>query len=152
MKLVIDYTPAIRQSAGIGRIIRGQIEALFEHNPGYDLSLFVAGKVDNELKARAPLPLLTFPALSERNLTRLWHRLNIPLPRVEWLTGGGYRPLSRHRLRSRAGHGTPKTADQSTISHLFHYPDAAMPTLQHYLNVVVPRSIRPGRSSDRRQP
>ena len=26
--IAIDYTPAVRQQAGIGRIIRGQIEAL----------------------------------------------------------------------------------------------------------------------------
>ena len=140
MKLVIDYTPAIRQSAGIGRIIRGQIETLFEHNPGYDLSLFVAGRVDNDLEARAPQPLLTFPAISERNLTRIWHRLNIPCPRVEWLTGGGIDLF----------HATdfvlaPVTARRKLLTvhdlAFVHYPDAAMPSLQHYLNVVVPRSI-----------
>ena len=141
MKLVIDYTPAIRQSAGIGRIIRGQIEALFEDNPGYDLSLFVAGTVDGDLKALSALPLLTFPAISERNLTRIWHRLNIPFPRVEWLAGGAIDLF----------HATdfvlaPVTARRKLLTvhdlAFFHYPDAAMPSLQHYLNVVVPRSIR----------
>ena len=140
MKLVIDYTPAIRQSAGIGRIIRGQIETLFEHNPGYDLSLFVAGRVGNDLEARAPQPLLTFPAISERNLTRIWHRLNIPCPRVEWLAGGDIDLF----------HATdfvlaPVTARRKLLTvhdlAFVHHPDAAMPSLQHYLNVVVPRSI-----------
>lgn len=140
MKIVIDYTPAVRQSAGIGRIIRGQIEALFEHNPGYDLSLFVAGTVDNDLKGLAQLPLLTFPAISERNLTRIWHRLNIPFPRVEWLAGRGIDLF----------HATdfvlaPVTARRKLLTvhdlAFVHYPEAAMPTLQHYLNVVVPRSI-----------
>lgn len=140
MKLVIDYTPAIRQSAGIGRIIRGQVESLLEHNPGYDLSLFVAGRVDNDQEARAPQPLLAFPAISERSLTRIWHRLNIPCPRVEWLAGGGIDLF----------HATdfvlaPVTARRKLLTvhdlAFVRYPDAAMPSLQHYLNVVVPRSI-----------
>ena len=32
--VVIDYTPAVRQQAGIGRIIRGQVQALIAANPG----------------------------------------------------------------------------------------------------------------------
>ena len=141
MKLVIDYTPAVRQTAGIGRIIRGQIDALLQNNPGYDLSLFVAGTVDDERKAASPLPLNTFPAISERNLTRIWHRLNIPFPRIEWLTGGAIDLF----------HATdfvlpPVTARRKLLTvhdlAFVHYPDAAMPSLQHYLNVVVPRSMR----------
>ena len=141
MKLVIDYTPAVRQTAGIGRIIRGQIEALVQSSPGYDLSLFVAGSVDEERRAGAPLPLNTFPAISERNLTRIWHRLNLPFPRIEWLTGGAIDLF----------HATdfvlaPVTARRKLLTvhdlAFVHYPDAAMPSLQHYLNVVVPRSIR----------
>ena len=141
MKLVIDYTPAVRQTAGIGRIIRGQIDALLQNNPGYDLSLFVAGTVDDERRAASPLPLNTFPAISERNLTRIWHRLNIPFPRIEWLTGGAIDLF----------HATdfvlpPVTARRKLLTvhdlAFVHYPDAAMPSLQHYLNVVVPRSMR----------
>lgn len=140
MKLVIDYTPAVRQTAGIGRIIRGQIDALAQSNSGYDLSLFVAGRVAASQRADAPLPLYTFPAVSERNLTRIWHRLRIPLPRVEWLTGGSIDLF----------HATdfvlaPVSAKRKllTVHDLAfkHYPEAAMPSLQHYLNVVVPRSI-----------
>ena len=141
MKLVIDYTPAVRQTAGIGRIIRGQIEALLQNNPGYDLSLFVAGTVAVDQQANVPLPLHTFPAISERNLTRIWHRLNIPFPRVEWLTGGAIDLF----------HATdfvlaPVTARRKLLTvhdlAFVHYPEAAMASLQRYLNVVVPRSIR----------
>lgn len=140
MKLVIDYTPAVRQTAGIGRIIRGQIDALVQNNPGYDLSLFVAGAVAANQQADAPLPLRTFPTISERNLTRIWHRLRIPFPRVEWLTGGSIDLF----------HATdfvlaPVSARRKllTIHDLAfkRYPEAAMPSLHHYLNIVVPRSI-----------
>ncbi len=140
MKLVIDYTPAVRQTAGIGRIIRGQIDGLVQKNPGYDISLFVAGTVTPEQRTAAPLHLHTFPTISERNLTRIWHRLNIPVPRVEWLTGGDVDLF----------HATdfvmaPVSAGRKllTVHDLAfkRYPQAAMPSLHHYLNVVVPRSI-----------
>lgn len=140
MKLVIDYTPAVRQTAGIGRIIRGQISELVEKNPGYDIRLFVAGTVTAEQRTAAPLPLHTFPRFSERNLTRIWHRMNVPAPRVEWLTGGGVdlfhatdfvmAPLSANR----------KLLTVHDLAFM-RYPQAAMPSLHHYLNVVVPRSI-----------
>lgn len=140
MKLVIDYTPAVRQTAGIGRIIRGQISELVQKNPGYEIRLFVAGKVTPEQRAAAPLSLHTFPRFSERNLTRIWHRLNIPAPRLEWLTGGGVDLF----------HATdfvmaPVSANRKLLTvhdlAFMRYPQAAMPSLHHYLNVVVPRSI-----------
>ena len=140
MKLVIDYTPAVRQTAGIGRIIRGQIDALVQKNPGYDISLFVAGKVTPEQRAAAPLPLHTFPAISERNLTRIWHRVNVPVPRVDWLTGG-----SVDLFHATDFVMAPVSAGKRLLTvhdlAFLRYPQAAMPTLHHYLNVVVPRSI-----------
>ena len=140
MKLVIDYTPAVRQTAGIGRIIRGQIDALVQENPGFDISLFVAGKVTPDQRDAAPLPINSFPVVSERNLTRVWHRLNLPAPRVEWLTGGAVDLF----------HATdfvmaPVSANRKLLTvhdlAFMRYPQAAMPSLHHYLNVVVPRSI-----------
>lgn len=140
MKLVIDYTPAVRQTAGIGRIIRGQIDALVQKNPGYDIALFVAGKVTPEQRAAAPLPLHTFPAISERNLTRIWHRVNVPVPRVDWLTGG-----SVDLFHATDFVMAPVSAGRRLLTvhdlAFMRYPQAAMPTLHHYLNVVVPRSI-----------
>ena len=140
MKLVIDYTPAVRQSAGIGRIIRGQIDALVQNNPGYDLSLFVAGAVAASQRTNAPLPLHTFPAISERNLTRIWHRLKVPFPRVEWLTGGA---IDLFHATDFVLAPVSAKAKMLTVHDLafMRYPEAAMPSLHHYLNIVVPRSI-----------
>ncbi len=138
--IAIDYTPAIRQQAGIGRIVRGQIEALIAANPGYDLRLFVVGSVTTADRRNAPLPLHTTP-ISERNMVRIWHRLNAPVPHVDWFTGG---PLDLFHATdfvlapSKARHTLLTVHD---LAFLF-YPDAAMPTLQRYLNVVVPRSVR----------
>ncbi|MEX1019463.1 MAG: glycosyltransferase family 1 protein [Litorilinea sp.] len=142
-RIAIDYTPAVRQQAGIGRIIRGQIRALIQQNQGtnpYDIRLFVAGGADAAARASAPLPLHATP-LRERDLVRLWHRLNIPFPAIEWFTGG---PLDLFHATdfvlapSRARRTVLTVHD---LAFLF-YPEAAMPGLQRYLNVVVPRSVR----------
>lgn len=138
--IAIDYTPAVRQQAGIGRIVRGQVQALVQENPGYDLRLFVAGPIRPADHRAAPLPLHSTPFISERNLVRIWHRLNIPVPRVDWFTGG---PLDLF-------HATDFVLAPSNARHtlltvhdlaFLHHPDAAMPSLHHYLNVVVPRSV-----------
>ena len=141
LRLLIDYTPAIRQSAGIGRIIRGQVRALLAANPGYDVRLFVAGQVSQAERDDAPLPLHTIPFLSERNLVRIWHRLNMPLPRADWFAGG----------RADLLHATdfvlpPASARRRVVTvhdlAFVRYPDAAMPSLHRYLNTVVPRSVQ----------
>lgn len=141
ISLLIDYTPAIRQSAGIGRIIRGQVRALLAANPGYDVRLFVAGQVSQAERDDAPLPLRTIPFLSERNLVRIWHRLNVPLPQADWFAGG----------RADLLHATdfvlpPASARRRVVTvhdlAFLRYPDAAMPSLHRYLNTVVPRSVQ----------
>jgi len=140
MRVAIDYTPAIRQQAGIGRIVRGQINALVAQPRGVEFRLFVSGRVTEAERRAAPLPLHTTP-ISERNMTRLWHRLNSPWPRVISFTGG---PLDLCHATDFVlpPHGARRAV--LTVHDLaFHfYPDAAMPSLHHYLHVVVPRSVR----------
>ncbi len=138
--IAIDYTPAIRQQAGIGRIIRGQIQALIACNPGYDLRLFAGGRVSEEERAQAPLPLTGMP-LSERNMVRLWHRLNLPFPRVNWFTGGPLDILHATDFVLPPSDARHKLLTVHDLAFLFH-PDAAMPSLHRYLNVVVPRSVK----------
>lgn len=139
--VAIDYTPAIRQQAGIGRIIRGQVAALIAAAADLDLRLFVVGRVDDEAeRRRAPLPLHTTP-IDERNMVRLWHRLNMPLPRVEWFTGGPLDLLHATDFVLPPSKARQKLVTVHDLAFLF-YPDAAMPSLHHYLNVVVPRSVR----------
>jgi glycosyltransferase involved in cell wall biosynthesis len=138
--VAIDYTPAIRQQAGIGRLIRGQVAALVAAEPGLDLRLFVVGRVDEPARRQAPLPLHTTP-LNERNMVRLWHRFDAPLPRVEWFTGGPLDLLHATDFVLAPSNARRKLLTIHDLAFLF-YPDAAMPSLHHYLNVVVPRSVR----------
>lgn len=138
--VAIDYTPAIRQRAGIGRIIRGQVAALIAARPDWDIRLFVIGPVHNDDRQAAPRPLAATP-VSERNMVRLWHRLQVGWPRVEQFTGG---PLTLFHATdfvlapSQARH---KLVTVHDLAFLF-YPDAAMPSLHRYLNEVVPRSVK----------
>jgi hypothetical protein len=120
--------------------VRGQIEALVGLNPGYDLRLFVAGRITAADRRAAPLPLHATP-IDERNLVRIWHRLDFPLPRVEWFTGG---PLDLFHATDFVLAPTRARRKVLTVHDLafIHYPNAATPSLHHYLNVVVPRSVR----------
>lgn len=138
--VAIDYTPAIRQQAGIGRIIRGQVAALLAAAAELDLRLFVVGRVDEAERRQAPLPLHTTP-VDERNMVRIWHRLDMPLPRVEWFTGGPLDLLHATDFVLPPSKARRKLLTVHDLAFLF-YPDAAMPSLHHYLNVVVPRSVR----------
>lgn len=138
--LAIDYTPAIRQSAGIGRIIRGQIGALLALAPDLDIRLFVVGAVTAAERQAAPLPLHT-PPLSERTMVRLWHRLNCPWPRVEWFTGGPLDLFHATDFVLAPSQARRKVVTVHDLAFLF-YPEAAMPSLHRYLNVVVPRSVQ----------
>ncbi len=137
--IVIDYTPAVRQSAGIGRIIRGQIQALIDLVPGTDLRLFVNGHISEADRFAAPLPLVGTP-LSERNMVRLWHRLNSPWPPVEWFTGGPIDLFHATDFVLAPSKARRKVVTVHDLAFLF-YPEAAMPSLERYLNLVVRRSV-----------
>ncbi len=139
--VAIDYTPAIRQEAGIGRIIRGQVAALIDENPPFDLRLFVAGQIDDNAAQTTPLPLHSTPYISERNLVRIWHRLDLPFPRLEWIVGGQIDLLHATDFVLPPSQARHKVVTVHDLAFL-HYPEAAMPSLHHYLNTVVPRSIR----------
>jgi len=146
--LAIDYTPAVRQRAGIGRLVRGQIQALLALHPPFDVRLFVVGSLSaaerHEAESATGLPIHSTP-ISERNMVRLWHRLGSPVPSVDRFLGGvsGVRPTLLHAT----DFVLPPTRARRTLvtvhdlAFLF-YPNAAMPGLQRYLNVVVPRSVR----------
>lgn len=146
--LAIDYTPAVRQRAGIGRIVRGQIQALLALKPAFQIRLFVVGSLSAperaEAEAATGLPIHTTP-ISERNMVRLWHRLGSPLPSVDRFLGGvsGVRPDLLHATDFvlPPTHARRTLVTVHDLAFLF-YPNAAMPGLQRYLNVVVPRSVR----------
>ncbi len=134
--IAVDYTPAIRQQAGIGRIIRGQIHALVATRPELDWRLFAVGRITPQQAAQAPLPLHSTP-LDERNMVRLWHRLDAPWPTVETFTGGPLDIFHATDFVLAPSRAKRKVLTIHDLAFLF-YPDASLPSLHRYLNVVVP--------------
>ena len=141
MRIAIDYSAAVNQRAGIGRLVRNQVLALAEVDPNNDYRLVYArpnpGSVPQFPRAR------NFSrrevGLGERWLTILWHRAKLPLP-ADWLSGPVdvfhspdfvLPPLRRAR-------GILTVHDLAFLMR----PDCADASLRAYLEEVVPRSVR----------
>ena len=88
MRIAIDYSAAVNQRAGVGRLVRNQVLALADLDPDNDYRLVYArpnrGSVPQFPRAR------NFSrrevGLRERWLTILWHRANVPVP-ADWFSG-----------------------------------------------------------------
>ncbi len=126
MRVGIDFTPAVRQSGGIGRWVRSLVGALLEleDRQGLEYLLFYAGgnlssqqEVFVYRQQRRSPPDVDFARLpfSEPTLTRLWQRLRLPLP-LEWL--------------ARSGSFFPYPNPIGKLD-VIHFPDFAVPPHQH---------------------
>lgn len=137
MRIVIDYTPAVHQGAGIGRHTRGLISALAPLTAGHDVTLLVFGAPHGEPASAPPgLTVRTLP-LPNRWLTVGWHRLRIPLP-VELLSGATdlYHASDFVLPPLRQARGLLTVHDLSFVTA----PECADAGLRAYLSRVVPRS------------
>ncbi len=139
MQILVDYTPAVRQAAGIGRITQELIRHFPWRQAGLDLSLFVSGRKGNSASSFNGVPL-HFTPFRERDMTRLWHRAGSPFPKVEWFTD----------CRPQIFHATDFALPPSqapcqilTVHDLAFRKlrETAVPSLEHYLEKVVPRSV-----------
>lgn len=139
--IAIDYTPAVEQGGGIGRLVREQIAALAHHDTITAYRLFVAGAT---LAALPPSPGDNFEWRSTPVApiwwARLWHRARVPLP-VTWLTGG----VDLYHATDFVLPPVPRRVKTLVTIHDLSFarvPEAAAPRLKAYLDRVVPRSIR----------
>ncbi|MCX6032904.1 MAG: glycosyltransferase family 1 protein [Chloroflexi bacterium] len=136
MRIAIDYTPALRQSAGIGRYTRNLVAALADLDRENQYTLFCAGeKATGAWPANFTMRASRIPA---RWLTAAWHRLRLPLP-AEQLAGDcdlyhspdfALPPLRRAR-------GVVTVHDLSFL----RLPECADPGLRSFLERTVPRSV-----------
>jgi glycosyltransferase involved in cell wall biosynthesis len=150
VRVAIDYTPALRQHAGIGRYTRGLIRALADLDRENAYTLLSFGEDPREGTAPEPHPSRApgqpWPdnfrvrslRVSEPAMSRLWHRLAIPLP-ADWLSGRcdlyhspdfTLPPLARAR-------GIVTVHDLSFL----RVPECAPPALREHLERAVPRSV-----------
>jgi glycosyltransferase involved in cell wall biosynthesis len=139
VRIVIDYTPAVHQGAGIGRHTRGLVSALAPHAAGHDVTLLVFGRPGGGRTLAAPpgMAVRVVP-LPNRWLTLGWHRLRLPLP-VEWLSGAAdlYHASDFVLPPVRAARSLLTVHDLSFMA----VPDCADAGLRAYLSRVVPRSV-----------
>jgi glycosyltransferase involved in cell wall biosynthesis len=141
MHIALDYTSAITEPAGIGRYTRGLARALAHLGlEGETLTFFTSEPLPSDQAAYelAPARVLV-RTIGHRNLTRLWHRLHVPLP-AELLMGA-----------ADLIHGPDFVLPPAlfarrvvTIHDLAYmrYPEAAQPGISAYLSREVPRALR----------
>jgi glycosyltransferase involved in cell wall biosynthesis len=139
VRIVIDYTPAVHQGAGIGRHTRGLVSALAPHTAGHDVTLLVFGRPrDDRALAAPPAMAVRVVPLPNRWLALGWHRLGLPLP-VEWLSGAAdlyhASDFVLPPIRSARSLLTVHDLSFMTVS------DCADARLRDYLSRVVPRSV-----------
>src|ERR1051326_7769922 len=141
MRIAIDYSAAVNQHAGIGRLVRNQVLALADVDHDNDYRLVYA----------RPNPGSTpqFPnarnfarkevGLGERCLTILWHRAKLPVP-ADWLSG----PVDIYHSPDFVLPPLRKARGILTVHDLAFLmrPDCADDRLRAYLEEVVPRSVR----------
>lgn len=139
VRILIDFTPAVRQTAGIGRITRQLVRRFPWRDAGLDPYLFVSGRRGEGPRTEAGLDLHYTP-LRERDMTRLWHRADIAFPTVDQFSAvrphifhatDFVLPPSRARCKILTVHDLAFRRD----------PETAVPSLRHYLERVVPRSV-----------
>jgi glycosyltransferase involved in cell wall biosynthesis len=140
LRIGIDYTAAVRQGAGIGRYTRELVRALAELNGSHDYVLFAATGGQRPVDMAWPPNFQTrWVPLSERALTILWHRLQLPLW-VEFATG----PVDIFHSPDFVLPPVRWARTLVTVHDLsfIRYPQCADANLRGYLNKVVPRSVR----------
>jgi glycosyltransferase involved in cell wall biosynthesis len=139
--ITLDYTPAIHQSAGIGRLTRELIHALLALNAPHQFKLFVMGRANGEVRMSNSTPDIRHSLLlSDRWFHRLWFKANLPLP-VQWFAG----PCDLYHATDFVLPPTlPNTKTVLTVHDLSFErdPGSAVPTLLAFLRKVVPASAR----------
>jgi glycosyltransferase involved in cell wall biosynthesis len=141
MRVAIDYSAAVNQRAGVGRLVRNQILALAELDTDNEYRLVYARPNRGSLPhfPRARNFVRREVGLRERWLTIMWHRAKVPVP-ADWLSGpvdifhspDFVMPPLRH------ARGILTVHDLAFLMR----PECAQAQLREYLEDVVPRSVR----------
>jgi glycosyltransferase involved in cell wall biosynthesis len=145
VRIGIEYTAAVSQRAGIGRLVRNQIRALADLDAGQNQYVLLYPRLahaqpddfpnaPNFTRHEVPLP--------ERWLTIAWHRAQVPFA-ADWLTG----PVDLFHSPDFVLPPLRKARGILTVHDLAFLmrPECAHPHLRAYLEGVVPRSVRRAR-------
>jgi len=141
MRIGIDVTSAVTQSAGIGRYTRELMRALFALDAPHTYSLFyaTAKRVKQPIDRLPPGTRVRRLPFHDRWLARIWHRLEIPIP-VELVTGD---IDLFHSPDFTLPPTRPRTRTLLTVHDLsfLRDPDSAVPSLRRFLTRAVSRSV-----------
>jgi glycosyltransferase involved in cell wall biosynthesis len=142
MRIAIDYSAAVNQRAGVGRLVRNQVHALADVDHVNQYQLVYARPNRDSVPPHFP-KARNFTrhevGLRERWLTILWHRAKLPLP-AEWLSG----PVDVYHSPDfvlpplRHARGILTVHDLAFLMR----PECADARLRTYLEKVVPRSVQ----------
>ncbi len=138
--ITIDYTPAAAQTAGIGRLVREQVEAVLAYDRTTSYRLVYPRGAPHPPQFEQSNVTTTELPLSSVWQQRLWHRLRLPLP-VEWFTGEFALYHATDFLRPYVQSQSPTVLTVHDLS-FERVPDAASPRLRAFLQAAVPRSVR----------
>ncbi len=140
MRIAIDYSAAVNQRAGIGRLVRNQVLALADLDQENEYRLVYA-RPNRGSEPQFP-PARNFArhevGLRERWLTIIWHRAKVPLP-ADWFSG----PVDVYHSPDfvlpplRRARGILTVHDLAFLMR----PECADEHLRAYLEEVVPRSV-----------
>lgn len=140
MRIGIDYTAAIKQTAGIGRYVRGLAEGLSRIDVENEYLLFYAARRSPNAGAiidRANFHERALP-ISEKALNLIWHHLSLPLPVDLFLRGLDVFHFPDFTLPPVRKASTVLTVHD--LSFLM-YPECADEGLRSYLERAVPQSL-----------
>ena len=139
-RIALDYTPALKQTGGIGRYVRELTGAVSAIDSSNAYRLFVAGSSVSQLDEPPGENFAWAPTrISERWLARLWRRAGIRLP-IEMFIG----PVDLYHATDFVLPPTlSRTRTLLTVHDLsfVRVPSAASPALKAYLDAVVPNSV-----------
>ena len=142
MNIAIDYTAALKQGGGIGRYTRGLITTLarLDRDDHHYTLLATADTPRDGLAFFQAYPNFSYKIypLAERWLTIAWHRLYLPAP-VEWFSG----PIDLFHSPNFILPPVRRAKTLLTVHDLsfMRHPQGAWPSLRHWLEKVVPRSL-----------
>jgi len=139
LRIGIDYTAAVNQSAGIGRFVRGLVRAVAAQDTKNQYVLVHAAP-NSGCSIEAPDgPNVSLRELRfrERVMTAIWHRLQIPLP-VDLVTG----PVDIFHAPDYVLPPVSRGITMITVHDLAFliHPECADQNLRIFLEHAVPRS------------
>src|SRR5579863_4514239 len=140
MRIAIDYTAAIRQSAGVGNYVRRLVDAMLAQDASNQYTLLTSGRPTRE----RPFPQAQNVQgrsiiIPDRYLNIIWYRWRLPLyatffsGQVDIYHGPDFAlPPLNGKLR--------KVVTVHDLSFLEH-PEYAVPSLAAYLKKIVPEAV-----------